>query len=189
MADALKSFCEASSAALRADPGPGGREQVRRMVETLVADPEFVETWLGSEAPLGKRTLYEDAELGFVVLGYRQDKPHRSPPHDHGRSWAIYAQADAYTDMTLYRRLDGGEGPVPRRSNSTDPTGSSRGMPGSMTGRKSTPSTIRPAPGMCGSPAATWIACRGCATTWPPARRRSSRAPRRPSDDSSLDRP
>ncbi|BBK37541.1 hypothetical protein STAQ_26190 [Allostella sp. ATCC 35155] len=113
MADALKSFCEASSAALRADPGPGGREQVRRMVETLVADPEFVETWLGSEAPLGKRTLYEDAELGFVVLGYRQDKPHRSPPHDHGRSWAIYAQADAYTDMTLYRRLDGGEGAGP----------------------------------------------------------------------------
>lgn len=115
MGDALKSFCEASQAALRADPGPAGRDHVRRMAETLVSDPDFVERWLGPDAPIGKRTLYEDPELGFVVLGYRQDKPHRSPPHDHGQSWAIYAQADAYTDMTLFRRLDGGTGAGPAR--------------------------------------------------------------------------
>ncbi|WP_374449599.1 hypothetical protein [Stella sp.] len=115
MGDALKTFCEASRAALRGDPGPGGREQVRRMVETLVSDPAFVAAWLGADAPTGKRTLYQDPELGFVVLGYKQDKPHRSPPHDHGKSWAIYAQADAFTDMTLYRRTDGGEGAGPAR--------------------------------------------------------------------------
>ena len=113
MGDPLKRFCEASRAALRADPGPGGREQVRRMVETLVGEPDFVDAWLGEDAPIGKRTLYQDPELGFVVLGYKQDKPHRSPPHDHGQSWAIYAQVSEYTDMTLYRRADGGAGAGP----------------------------------------------------------------------------
>ena len=113
MGDPLKRFCEASREALRADPGPDGREVVRKLVQELVADPEFVDAHVGPDAPIGKRTLYQDPELGFVVLGYNQDKPHKSPPHDHGASWAIYAQISGHTDMALYDRADGhGPGPA-----------------------------------------------------------------------------
>ena len=59
-------------------------------------------------APLGTRKLYEDKDLGFVVLAHCNPKPHKSPPHDHGASWAVYGQAVKYTDMSEYKRLDGG---------------------------------------------------------------------------------
>ncbi|BBK32314.1 hypothetical protein EDC65_1112 [Stella humosa] len=113
MPDPLTTFCEASRAALRTDPGVPGREEVRRLVEGLVRNPDFVAAHVGPDAPTGKRTLYQDPELGFVVLGYHMEKGHRSPPHDHGRSWAIYAQVSEHTDMTLYRRKDGGAGAGP----------------------------------------------------------------------------
>ncbi|MGE0725967.1 MAG: hypothetical protein AB7O45_16450, partial [Alphaproteobacteria bacterium] len=54
-----------------------------------------------------------DPKLGFVVLAYNQDKPHRSPPHDHGRSWAVYGQVESFTEMTEYRRRDPGSGAGP----------------------------------------------------------------------------
>ena len=110
MGDPLKIFCEKSRAALMADPGQGGREAVRRLVEGLVSDPDFVAAHVGPDAPVGKRTLYEDKDLGFVVLGYNQDQAYRSLPHDHGPSWAIYAQIAEYTEMTLYRREEPGAG-------------------------------------------------------------------------------
>ncbi|MCC7275531.1 MAG: hypothetical protein IT561_22870 [Alphaproteobacteria bacterium] len=110
MSDALTTFCDEARSILRTDAGPAGRERVRALAERLVADADFVAAYVGPDAPLGKRTLYQDADLGFVVLGYNQDKPHRSPPHDHGWSWAIYAQVASYTDMTEYRRVDGGAG-------------------------------------------------------------------------------
>ena len=110
MSDTLKAFCDEARAALRADSGPAGRERVRELAERLVKDADFVAAHVGPGAPIGKRTLYEDADLGFVVLGYNQDKPHRSPPHDHGWSWAIYAQVASHTDMTEYDRGDGGSG-------------------------------------------------------------------------------
>jgi hypothetical protein len=43
--------------------------------------------------PPGRHTLYEDPELGFVVLSHVNAKAAKSPPHDHGASWAIYGQA------------------------------------------------------------------------------------------------
>ena len=48
--------------------------------------------------------------LGFVVLAHCNPKPHKSPPHDHGSSWAVYGQAVRHTDMSEYKRLDGGNG-------------------------------------------------------------------------------
>jgi hypothetical protein len=35
-----------------------------------------------------------------------------SPPHDHGKSWAIYGQATQYTDMTEWQREDDGSDPT-----------------------------------------------------------------------------
>ncbi|MGH8746499.1 MAG: hypothetical protein ACREUK_08410 [Burkholderiales bacterium] len=52
--------------------------------------------------------LHVDNELGFEVLAHVNEKARKSPPHDHGASWAIYGQAIGYTDMTEYRRVDDG---------------------------------------------------------------------------------
>ena len=113
MSYTLETFCEDCRRALRADPGPAGREKVRALVERLISDRDFVAAHVSPESPIGKRTLFEDPNLGFVVLAYNQDKAHRSPPHDHGRSWAVYGQVDAYTEMTEYRRRDQGNGAGP----------------------------------------------------------------------------
>ena len=106
----LEQFCRDARQALQTEPGPAGRQQVGRHLERLLANAEFVQATLGPDAPLGRRTLYEDKALGFVVLAHVNKDPHKSPPHDHGNSWAVYGQALQYTDMTEYRRLDGGAG-------------------------------------------------------------------------------
>jgi len=106
----LPQFIDDTRAALKAEPGPAGRQRVARHLERLLANAQFVEATLGPQAPLGRHTLHEDKELGFVVLAHVNKAPHKSPPHDHGSSWAVYGQATQYTDMTEYRRVDDGQG-------------------------------------------------------------------------------
>lgn len=106
----LDAFVSDTQAVLRADTGPGGRQKVRVLLEKLLAEKKFVDEAVGPAAPIGTRKLYENMDLGFVVLAHCNPKPHRSPPHDHGASWAVYGQAVSYTDMSEYRRLDGGDG-------------------------------------------------------------------------------
>jgi hypothetical protein len=109
MAYTLEEFCRDCSANLKADTSPGGREAVRRDLEHLLANQAFVAEHVMPAAP-GRHTLYRDPELGFVVLAHIHPKGNKSPPHDHGRSWAVYGQVTAYTDMTEWRRVDGGNG-------------------------------------------------------------------------------
>ena len=104
----LDAFTKDAKAALKADTGPGGRETVRVLLEKLLTNKAFVDEAVGPAAPIGTRKLYEDKDLGFVVLAHCNPKPHKSPPHDHGASWAVYGQAVKHTDMSEYRRLDGG---------------------------------------------------------------------------------
>lgn len=106
----LDGFVKDAQAALKAHKGADGREQVRVLLEKLLGNAEFVGEAVGPAAPTGTRKLYEDKELGFVVLAHVNSKPHKSPPHDHGSSWAVYGQAVKYTDMSEYRRIDSGEG-------------------------------------------------------------------------------
>jgi predicted metal-dependent enzyme (double-stranded beta helix superfamily) len=106
----LDAFVKDARAALEAHDGSSGREQVRVLLERLLANQQFVDEAVGPAAPAGTRKLYEDKDLGFVVLAHCNAKPHKSPPHDHGSSWAVYGQAVKYTDMSEYRRLDGGDG-------------------------------------------------------------------------------
>ena len=106
----LDDFVKDAQAALKAHDGPTGREQVRVLLEKLLTNKQFVDEAVGPAAPLGARKLYEDKGLGFVVLAHCNAKPHKSPPHDHGSSWAIYGQAINHTDMSEYRRLDAGTG-------------------------------------------------------------------------------
>jgi hypothetical protein len=106
----LDEFCRECREALAADPGPGGRESIRRHLEKLLGNAEFVAATLGPDAEPGAHTLYRDPEFDFVVLAHINEAAHKSPPHDHGASWAVYGQATEYTDMTEYRRTDGGAG-------------------------------------------------------------------------------
>ena len=109
MAYTLDAFCKDCRAALTADTGPAGRQSVRALLEKLLAEEDFLAAHVLS-APPGRHTLYEDPELGFVVLAHVNPSAGRSPPHDHGASWAVYGQATQYTDMTEWRRTAGGEG-------------------------------------------------------------------------------
>jgi predicted metal-dependent enzyme (double-stranded beta helix superfamily) len=104
----LEAFTKDAKAALAADNSPAGRETVRVLLEKLLTNQQFVDQAVGPAAPMGTRKLYEDKDLGFVVLAHVNAKGHKSPPHDHGPSWAVYGQAVKYTDMSEYRRLDGG---------------------------------------------------------------------------------
>ena len=108
MAYTLDAFVKEAQAALGANNNPAGREQVRVLLEKLLTNAAFVDEAVGPGAPMGTRKLYEDKDLGFVVLAHVNAKGHKSPPHDHGSSWAVYGQAFKYTDMSEYKRLDGG---------------------------------------------------------------------------------
>lgn len=103
-------FCRDTHDTLKADPGPGGKEKVRRSLEELLRNRAFVDEVCGPDAPVGTHQIYRDPELDFVVLAHVNTEARKSPPHDHGNSWAIYGQATEYTEMSEYRRLDGGEG-------------------------------------------------------------------------------
>ena len=111
MAYELNQFIEDCRTALKRDPGPTGRETVRKNLERLLENKDFVATTCGEEAPLGLKVLYEDKDLGFQVLAHVNDKARKSPPHDHGESWAIYGQAKLWTDMIEWTREDDGSDP------------------------------------------------------------------------------
>ena len=66
---------------------------MRADLERLLQNKDFVAQICGDDAPPGLKVLYEDKDLGFQVLAHINDKARKSPPHDHGASWAIYGQA------------------------------------------------------------------------------------------------
>jgi hypothetical protein len=107
MAYELDQFIADTRAILQRDPGPKGREDVRRHLERLLANKEFVAATCGEDVPTGLKVLYEDKDLGFQVLAHVNDKARKSPPHDHGASWAIYGQAAKYTEMIEWERVGG----------------------------------------------------------------------------------
>jgi hypothetical protein len=111
MAYDLAQFIADCRSTLARDPGPPGREQVRRNLERLLGNPDFVQKHCGGGVPRGVNVLHEDPELGFLILAHINDKARVSPPHDHGNSWAIYGQATKYTDMTEWEREDDGSDP------------------------------------------------------------------------------
>lgn len=86
---------------LSENPGPKGRSDVTTLLAELLADPENVAALIPPET--GERDLlYEDPELGFCIFAHQYKGPKESLPHNHGPSWAIYAQARGETHMTDY---------------------------------------------------------------------------------------
>jgi hypothetical protein len=107
MAYELNQFIADCRAILQRDPGPKGREGVRQHLEKLLANTDFVAQTCSADAPTGLKVLYEDKDLGFQILAHINDKARKSPPHDHGASWAIYGQAAKYTEMIEWERTGG----------------------------------------------------------------------------------
>lgn len=98
MAHSIEIFSQQVHDILLADPGPGGREKVRALLEEVVKDHDFAKQHLGDDQPQ-RRVLYQDPELGFAILGHVFKEARRTRPHDHGDSWAIYGQVAGETTM------------------------------------------------------------------------------------------
>ena len=105
MAYTLEQFAADCRAALDRDPGPAGREEVRKFTEKACADGEFVRTHLGPDNTTGRQILYEDDRHKFCILAHVYEGAKGSQPHDHGPSWAIYGQAEGVTTMRDWEKL------------------------------------------------------------------------------------
>lgn len=106
MAYTFDEFCADCRRILAEDPGLAGQEQVRVHLEKLLSDPDFASGYWKPGDPTGRRTAYEDPELGFHILSYDMQEAFLSPPHNHGASWAVYGQARDRTIMREYERTD-----------------------------------------------------------------------------------
>ena len=104
----LEDFCSDVKTALSTQEGDEAREVIRQKLERLLTNEAFVSKHCHDEAKVGIHVLYEDNELGFMVLNHVINEGRKSPPHDHGDSWAIYGQAVGHTDMREFDRLDSG---------------------------------------------------------------------------------
>ena len=158
----LDAFIKDAKAALKANNGPAGREQVRVLLEKLLG--KQVVRRRGGRARRADRHAQALRGQGSRLrrAGPLQPKPHKSPPHDHGASWAVYGQAVKYTDMSEYKRLDGGRGAGEASARAgQEPIAWSPAMPASTTSAPSMPSTIPKAAASCASPAAISITCSG----------------------------
>ena len=111
MSYSFEQFCSDTRSILRKDASREGVEQVRNKMAQLVGDREFVARYYDDVPEAGARRIYVDPELGFEVLAYRSPATRTSPAHDHGDSWALYAQVKDYTEMTEWERTDDGHDP------------------------------------------------------------------------------
>jgi predicted metal-dependent enzyme (double-stranded beta helix superfamily) len=92
MGHTLDQFAATAHDILTADPGPGGREKVRALVEDMLKDEAFIARHLGDDVP-ERKILFEDPQLGFCILAHVYQGARESKPHDHGPTWAIYGHA------------------------------------------------------------------------------------------------
>ena len=100
-------------AALKADPGPAGKQAVCKLVSRVLLDQDFIAKHLNAAECKPRKVLYEDPELGFCICGHVYEKPAHGSPHDHGSSWAIYGVAVGDTEMTNWRIVKKGDGETP----------------------------------------------------------------------------
>lgn len=86
---------------------------VREQLEQLTRAPAS-ERWLQQlvqEAPASKE-LYRDSGHGFVLLAHSEATGLYRPPHDHGRSWVIYALLRGEMEIGTFARIEDAEGRV-----------------------------------------------------------------------------
>jgi hypothetical protein len=99
--------------AVRRDWGPLSTSVVancRRHLEELLLAPAS-EEWLAAlhrDAP-ASRELYRDPDHGFILQAHTEQASLYRPPHDHGRSWVIYAVQCGESEMGTYARIEGAD--------------------------------------------------------------------------------
>jgi predicted metal-dependent enzyme (double-stranded beta helix superfamily) len=106
----LEQFCEDARNAMKADRDDGGREKVRDLLSKLLKEKDFIAKYCSPDHKPGTTLLYRDPELDFRVLAHCFKGGTKSPPHDHGTSWAVYGQAIGHTNVQVWRRKDGAKG-------------------------------------------------------------------------------
>ena len=106
MSYTLEAFCEDCRNSVTA--GEEGRVEIQANMEKLLSEEAFIAEHFGPGAEAKITPLYTDDESGFQVLTHVYSEGKESPPHDHGDTWAVYGQAVAHTDMTVWRRTDDG---------------------------------------------------------------------------------
>lgn len=111
-----KSALEIFGQAVSRDWGPLSSEliaAVRGHIETLLrAAP--TESWLEDlhrNVPPHKE-LFRDPRHGFVLQAHTEPAGLYRPPHDHGRSWVIYAVLEGESEMGTYGRIVDGDGSI-----------------------------------------------------------------------------
>lgn len=107
---------EAFAQSVRADWGPLSTEvvtAVQRHIATLLrASP--TEDWLADlyrNVP-PSHELLRDPQHGFVLLAHTEPAGLYRPPHDHGRSWVIYAVVSGESEMGTYGRVEDQDGTI-----------------------------------------------------------------------------
>jgi len=113
MAYTLDQFAADCRAALQADPGPAGREAVRKCVQRALKDEAFVAEHIPPTATAERRILYEDPDLGFCICAHAYQGARKGSPHDHGPTWAIYGQVAGETKMTEWALVSPPQGDQP----------------------------------------------------------------------------
>jgi predicted metal-dependent enzyme (double-stranded beta helix superfamily) len=85
--------------------------KVKILLERLLASIDPQEPWISRliNRGLPSRILYRDREHGFIQVGHVQAKGHHNPPHDHGGCWVVYGVYHGVSEVTTYRRTDGGK--------------------------------------------------------------------------------
>jgi hypothetical protein len=106
MACTLSQFCSQTRALLKSEPLPNALEKIAERLGDLLSNPAFVAETFNDDMPPGRRVLHHDAETDVYVLAHVQEGQKVGKPHSHGRSWAIYGNARATTEMTEWRRAN-----------------------------------------------------------------------------------
>ena len=76
MSCTLEAFAADCKAKLITEPGPGGREKIREMLERVLADDEFMRTHFGNDRDSERNVLYRDPELGFCIVAHTYTERH-----------------------------------------------------------------------------------------------------------------
>ena len=113
MSYSLDQFAADIRSALKADPGPGGKQAVCEIVGRALRDETLIETYLTADQCKPRKVLYEDPELGFCICGHVYEGAAKGGPHDHGSSWAIYGLATGDTVMTDWKIVSKGTEETP----------------------------------------------------------------------------
>jgi hypothetical protein len=58
------------------------------------------------------RELLRDTQYGFVLQAHTEPTGLYRPPHDHGRSWVIYAVLEGESEMGTYGRIEDADGAI-----------------------------------------------------------------------------